>query len=137
MMDKLKKAVTILRGVVAVLKHEYVFVLHRERVAVVDPREVAEMYGSFELGGVLVHAESRGNRSWSDALLALIEEMGPRLEEDRVKDLTTAAAREEQDEGEQPACTNPNCPVHGNPPPRIDEPPGGQRGWNPPPVGEA
>jgi hypothetical protein len=139
-MDKFKKAVEIMRGMIAVVKGGYILLLGRDGIVVVDPRAGGgtDDMPVYMIAGMRVYQETRADRSWADMLLSVLENMGPVLEDDKRDGKTTAKSRAEDDE--LPPCDNPNCPIHGDGDGDGDplhRPANGPLGWHMPEIPEA
>ena len=135
-MSVVDKSVKLIKGMIALVKGDYRLVLGRDAISVVDPR--VETGGSVihTLAGMLVHHETRVDRSWTDMLLSVVENMAPVLRDDVRDGKTTAQSRESDDE--LPPCDNPNCPIHGDgADDHLDRPAHGPLGWHTPVIPEA
>jgi hypothetical protein len=135
--EKYKKAFRIVAGLMAIVKYGYTLAVERDQVFVVDPREIPGLKerqtarAIYPSSGLMIHREKRAGRSWSDMVVSIVENMGPVLESDKSRGLTTPELRAAHD-----GCDDPDCVVHGGcenaeeveeqTPPDL---PGVKRGW--------
>lgn len=99
-----KKAVEMMRGLIAVVKGDYRVVIEKDAITIVDPRSGIDGGEVFALAGMRLYQEHRNGRSWGEMLLSVVRNMEPVLEADKRDGKTTAEARVEDDD---------LCPIHG------------------------